>query len=300
MVSSASRFDKQPRSFLDIKSVPVLLCLDKIVYVQTAPERTDLNLEAMLNRRGLTPLQSVDRKDLSLIEALSTDHQDELYERLKNYSFRLVLRDVIKQQTSFRPKELTRFCSLPKVKDHITFLARLGLVHPVGKNFRLLTGPVKSFGDTLEWFMAKVFEKEFRAEVLWGIRLKNSARGGDFDLVACMEGELVYVEVKSSPPKHIEQREVGSFLDRIEDLVPHIAIFFEDTELRMKDKIVPMFEEVLRLRHGMEAAKRFPVTRLRNELFQINHQVFIVNSKRDVIDNFRICFRDYWRNRIRI
>jgi hypothetical protein len=254
----------------------------------------------MLKRRGLTPLPSADRKDLSLIEALSTDHQDEFYERLKNYSFRLVLRDIIKRQSSFRLKELTRFCSLTKVKDHISFLARLGLVQPVNKNFRLLSGPVKSFGDTLEWFMAKVFEKEFLAEVLWGIRLKNSARGGDFDLVACMEGELVYVEVKSSPPKHIEQREVISFLDRIEALLPHIAIFFEDTELRMKDKIVQMFEEALRRRNGRGAANRYPVTRLKNELFQINHQVFIVNSKRDVIDNFRICFRDYWRNRIRI
>jgi Holliday junction resolvase-like predicted endonuclease len=174
------------------------------------------------------------------------------------------------------------------------------LVQPVEKNFRLVSGPVKSFGDTLEWFMAKVFEKEFLAEVLWGIRLKNSARGGDFDLVARMEGELVYVEVKSSPPKHIEQREVISFLDRIEDLLPHIAFFFEDTELRMKDKIVPMFEEAIQQRHGQEAPTRFPVTRLKNELFQINHQVFIVNSKRDVIENFRVCFRDYWRSRLRI
>jgi Holliday junction resolvase-like predicted endonuclease len=254
----------------------------------------------MLQRRGLTPLQSTGRKDLLIIESLSADHQDEFYGRLKNYSFRLVLRDIIKRQTSFRLKELTRFCSLPKVKDHVLFLTRLGLVQPVEKNFRLVSGPVKSFGDTLEWFMAKVFEKEFLAEVLWGIRLKNSARGGDFDLVARMEGELVYVEVKSSPPKHIEQREVISFLDRIEDLLPHIAFFFEDTELRMKDKIVPMFEEAIQQRHGQEAPTRFPVTRLKNELFQINHQVFIVNSKRDVIENFRVCFRDYWRSRLRI
>jgi len=254
----------------------------------------------MLKRRGLTPVRSTGWKDLSLIEALSSRDRDEFYKRLKSYSFRLVLRDIIKRQASFRPKELTRFCALARVKDHLAFLTRLGLIGPVKKKFRLLSGPVKSFGDTLEWFMAKVFEKEFMAEVLWGTRFKNSAFGGDYDLVAQMEGELVYVEVKSSPPKHIEQREVIAFLDRIDDLLPHIAFFFEDTELRMKDKIVPMFEEALLLRHGKEAAKAFPVTRLKNELFQINHRAFIVNSRRDVIDNFRTCFRDYWRSRIRI
>lgn len=257
-------------------------------------------LDAMLRRRGLRPIRAADRKDLSLIEALSPSGRDEFYERLKNYSFRLVLRDMIKRQRSFRPSDLTRFCSLRKAKDHLDFAIRLGLVQPFKKGFRLVPGPVKSFGDTLEWFTARVFEEEFGAEALWGIRFQSTMHGGDYDLVAEVEGALVYAEVKSSPPKHIEQREVVSFLDRIDDLLPHAAFFFEDTELRMKDKIVPMFEEALRLRHGNEAEKRFPVTRLKNELFQINHQVFIVNSKRDLIENFRTCFRDYWRGLIRI
>lgn len=254
----------------------------------------------MLKRRGLTPVRSSGAKDLSLIETLSTPGRNEIYERLKNYSFRLVVRDIIKRQPLFSPTELTRFCSLAKVRDHIAFLTRLGLVQPIRKKFRLLPGPVKNFGDTLEWFMAMVFEKEFLAEVLWGIRFKNSAFGGDYDLVARMEGELVYVEVKSSPPKHIEQREANSFFDRIEALLPHLAFFFVDTELRMKDKIVPMFEEALRLRYGRDSAIRYPVARLKNELFQINHRIYIVNSRRNVIDNFRICFRDYWRSRTAI
>jgi hypothetical protein len=42
------------------------------------------------------------------------------------------------------------------------------------------------------------------------------------------------------------------------------------------------------------------VARLRNELFHINHQVFVVNSKRNLTANFRDCFRDYWRSLIRV
>lgn len=251
----------------------------------------------MFHRRGLEPLR-LEPKDLLLPK--SSQRQEAFYEWLKNYSFRLVLRDIIKRQQAFQPKDLTRFCSMAKVEEHLAFLSRLGLIQGTQQNYHLVSGPIRSFGDTLEWFVARVFEKEFHGEVLWGIRFKNSASGGDYDVVARMEGELVYVEVKSSPPKHIEEREVKAFLDRINDLLPHLAFFFVDTELRMKDKIVPLFEEELRSRYGKAAAKNYPVVRIRGELFGIHHQVFIVNSKRDVIANFRDCFRDYWRSHLRI
>ncbi len=73
-----------------------------------------------------------------------------------------------------------------------------------------------------------------------------------------------------------------------------------DTELRMKDKIVPLFEEELLSRYGKGASRRYTVMRIKDELFQINHQVFLLNSKRDMIANFRDCFRDYWRSLFRI
>jgi Holliday junction resolvase-like predicted endonuclease len=254
----------------------------------------------MLQHRGLELMPWVKPRDLLLIDLLSSLRQKMFYERLKNYSFRLVLRDIIKWQEAFLPKDLTRFCSLSRVKEHLAFLARLGLIQVSRNHYRLLPGPIRSFGATLEWFVARIFEEEFHGEVLWGISFRKSTSGGDFDVVARVERELVYVEVKSSPPKHIEQGDVKAFLNRIEDLLPHLALFFVDTELRMKDKIVPLFEEELRSRHGKGISKRYPVVRMRDELFQISHQVFIVNSKREIIANFRDCFRDYWRGLIRI
>jgi hypothetical protein len=254
----------------------------------------------MLQHRGLELMPWAKPKDLLLRDSRSSFHQKLFYERLKNYSFRLVLRDIIKRQDAFQPKDLTRFCSLDRVEEHLAFLSRLRLIQVSRNHYRLIPGPIRSFGDTLEWFVARVFEEEFHGEVLWGIFFKKCASGGDYDVVARVERELVYVEVKSSPPKHIEQRDVKAFLNRIEDLLPHLALFFVDTELRMKDKIVPLFEEELRSRHGQGTARRYPVMRIRDELFQINHQVFIVNSKRDVISNFRDCFRDYWRGLIKI
>ncbi|MBI5050416.1 MAG: hypothetical protein HZC11_06005, partial [Nitrospirae bacterium] len=87
----------------------------------------------------------------------------------------------------------------------------------------------------------------------------------------------------SSPPKQIYDKEITAFLDRVIDLSPEVAIFFMDTELRMKDKIVPMFEAELRRRYK----KHIPVERIERELFHINKKIFIINSKESVEANLR-------------
>jgi hypothetical protein len=90
----------------------------------------------------------------------------------------------------------------------------------------------------------------------------------------------LYAEVKSSPPKQIYDNEIAAFLDRVSDLAPEVSLFFMDTELRMKDKIVPMFEEALRKRH-----MRAEVARIEKELFQIRNKIFIINSKDSIVRN---------------
>jgi hypothetical protein len=94
--------------------------------------------------------------------------------------------------------------------------------------------------------------------------------------------------VKSSPPKHIESTEVRSFLDRIEALRPNLAVMLVDTELRMKDKMVVMFEEELTTKSGREGS---PVRRLFDETFQIQDQVFLTNSRPNLISNLAQIFR---------
>jgi hypothetical protein len=54
-----------------------------------------------------------------------------------------------------------------------------------------------------------------------------------------------------------------------------------------------MFEEELERRHGEESKTRYPVERLVEELFHVQHRIFIVNSKKDVVENFHVCLRDY-------
>src|SRR5207248_1830800 len=81
--------------------------------------------------------------------------------------------------------------------------------------YRLDDERVVSFGGTLEWYVAQVLAREFECASAHGLRIAHAAHGGDYDVIACTEGEVVYVETKSAPPRQIVQAEVGAFLDRV-------------------------------------------------------------------------------------
>jgi hypothetical protein len=163
--------------------------------------------------------------------------------------------------------------------------------------YRTRVSPLYSFGPTLEWFIAEMFKREFASPAIYGVSVKNTPSGGDYDVMASWNERLVYVEVKSSPPKGVEQNEISAFFSRTDDLLPDVAFLFNDTQLRMKDKLVLMFEEELERRHGKESKAFYPVERLFEELFHVQNHIFIVNSKKDVVENFRVCLKHYLRHK---
>jgi len=239
------------------------------------------DLKTMLKRRGFYIYKKEPRDDLFLPNKTSMRRQ--FYERLKKYSFRLFLRDVIKHQESFTIEDVTRYATREVTQQYIKFLLRAGVAEEIDKTYRLIHTPIKSFGETLEWFMARLLEKEFGAETIWGVKFKRPKVGGDYDLIAKIDSSMLYMEIKSSPPKQIYDNEITAFLDRVIDLSPDVSIFFLDTELRMKDKMVPMFEAELKRRYK----KPLLVERIERELFHINRKVFIINSKESIEANIR-------------
>ncbi len=260
---------------------------EEVKRLRASLNRLTPKLEIILRRRGFRVYRKGPSEDLLIP---SPDVIDEYYTMLHRYSFRLFLREVIKHQDFFTLEEVTRYATSEVTGGYLDYIYRLGLV--VEKNGGYGLGRrIKSFGETLEWYVAEVFEREFGAEAIMGVKFKRPKVGGDYDVIAKFDGSLFYVEVKSSPPKQIYDNEIAAFLDRVSDLAPEIAVFFMDTELRMKDKIVPMFEEELKRRSPSPPE----VVRMEKELFQISGRIFIINAKESVAGNIERVLSRYFR-----
>jgi len=258
--------------------------------VSELEQRLDNRLRETLTKRGLRVLRADPIDRLLLPAAASPSYEQQFYALMKRYSFRLVLRDLIRDRESFQVSDLLNYASEDSVRDYLDFLLEHGVIDRKHADaYRLALPHVDSFGDTLEWFVAQVLVREFSCPALWGVKLEGMETGGDYDVLARVEDRLVHVEVKSSPPKHIEEKEVAAFIDRTAALRPDVAIFLEDTGLRMKDKIVVLFREALERRNRTQGGRTHAVTRLRDEIFLVGDRVFIVNSAPDIVQNLGFC-----------
>jgi hypothetical protein len=256
-------------------------------------------VEALLSQRGLPVLAHGSFSHTLLPPVWSPEARERLYRRMRRYSFRLFLRDLIQYPAGDDFGPLTRYCSPKTVLSYLEDLQEMGIVTLAPpRAYRLIPVNIPSFGPTLEWYVGQVFEREFWAPALFNVRLGQTRFGGDYDVIALINGYLIYVEVKSSPPRGIELPAVAAFLNRLQDLQPHVALFLIDTELRMLDKMVPLFAEALE--SAVDPPSRHPVSRLHDELFHIHHAVYILNSRSGIYSNLRVCFRDYLASEKRV
>lgn len=255
-------------------------------------------VEKMLRMRGIRAFRKNPTDRLFFPPELSPLYKIRFYEMMKRYSFRLVLRDMIKYHDRFRIQDLTHYCSSKVVQEYCDLLCEIGAVIKNGRGkYQTQVSSLYSFGPTLEWFIAEMFKQEFASPALYGVSVKSTPSGGDYDVIASWNQRLIYVEVKSSPPKGIEQNEISTFFSRMDDILPDVGFLFNDTQLRMKDKLVVMFEEELERRYGRESKTFYAVERLMGELFHVQNRIFIVNSKKDVVENFQICLKHYLRHK---
>ncbi len=247
-----------------------------------------------LRRRGLEPFRHDPGQHLLFPAGFSSEKKDRFYELFKRYSFRLFLREILNRRGKFRVSQVVRFSTPATGRKYVRSLIDLGLVESAGNSDYSLGHPSPSLGPSLEWFIAEVLRREFACPAVYGLRCRGSRYGGDYDVVALLEGWLVYLEIKSSPPRNIEEDEVQAFFSRLTDLFPHLALFLVDTELRLKDKIVPFFETEL-LARGLGGVGGFPgIEKIGEEIFFIPPRIYILSSKRSIIKNIGACFRNHF------
>lgn len=265
-------------------------------FLERAVARLGGGLHQMLRRRGLKLHRRIDPERLLVHGGMSPKAKEEFYRLLHRYSFRLWLRDLIKLRQGEDPQAVCAYCSTSACSHYMEVLSRMGIVEVTpGGAWKLLREGVTSFGETLEWFVAEIFRREFCAQVIHGVSFRSPPPGGDFDVLAAMEGLLVYVECKSSPPRGIEAQEVAGFLGRCELLAPHSALFLVDTHLRMLDKMVPILEELLGGAPRDSGITPQKVQRLEREIFHVEHRLYVLNSGRRLAGNLRCCLMDFLR-----
>jgi hypothetical protein len=233
----------------------------------------------MLARRGLRP--SLARPDLPFPSDISIETADALTERLGHYAFRLFVRGVIHHGDGFTPDEATNYVSAAQARAFTETLVALGVVAANGGDRYRLVRPAASFGGTLEWYVGRELRRWLGFDVATGVKFHARGIGGDLDLVAAAEGKLIYVELKSSPPKHLSNREVSAFFDRVRLVRPDLALFVVDTALRLSDKVVPMLTEELARRSETVPAP----CRVERDLWTLGRHLYVVNSRPDLMTN---------------
>ncbi len=224
----------------------------------------------------------------------SASARKKLYELLKHYSFRLFLRDLIRLRHGAALPQLTHYCSLATARRFVRALQDIDVVRS-GRDgrFRLGDQGIHSFGPTLEWFVARVLQVEYGVATGWNLRPAGTTGGGDYDVVGSADGALIYVEVKSSAPRNIDQGQVGAFVDRVAALMPDLAIFLNDTQLRMLDKLIPAVRAELR----RQPFARGRIRRVQGEIFSRADRLFVTNSEPDLIGNVGVCLARFFRAR---
>jgi hypothetical protein len=233
----------------------------------------------MLQRRGFHPKPWP--PDLPFPPDLDPARQERFARLLDHYAFRLFLRGAIQSAPGFRPADATRYVEGRAARAMAEELVGLGLAERAGRTRYRLLHPPRSFGGTLEWYLARELGARLGFDATTGLRFGAPGVGGDLDVVAAAEGRLLYLEAKSSPPRQVSEEEVAAFFDRLDALRPDLALFVVDTALRLGDKVVPMLALELGRRTGRPAAPR----RVVREVWALGPRLHAVGAKGHLVSN---------------
>jgi hypothetical protein len=229
------------------------------------------------------------------------DQWEVYYQSLKDYYFRRVLADLI-QGKRLHPGNLNAMAERwgqQASQKYLLRLQTLGLASRVDEDVVFARPELDNFGETFEWFLAMVLQREFQAEAIWNVRLEGLTGGGDFDVLALMGGTLFYFETKASPPNNVTYAEIKQFLSRQEQLSTDCAMIVNDTTLLIERNILDNLLRAIRLRFhlGKEQALAL-VQSLSSGVYWVAPKLFVLNVKRDMVTNLERALRFYFAHRV--
>jgi hypothetical protein len=284
---------RTPRMDIDAILADMAGRLDRL---EKEVDRITPGVEETLRRRGI-----IISGQASLDGVVLPSHKDEktvqqFYTTLKSYYFRRLLAEVIEKKgvtdDIFREirdkwgwRAIEKYFNRLLAWDIISGSPCTSEAESTGSLYAFTRPDINNFGETLEWFIAQTFIREFSCPALHAVRLEDSVNGGDFDVLVRVEWSLGYVECKSSPPYNVRLDEQREFLRRIEALRPDFAILLIDTTLDIGRNILD------NLRHLL--GKGEEIEPLGGGVHRARAPLYIMSSRRGLIQNIARCLRDF-------
>ena len=153
------------------------------------------------------------------------------YEAFSNNTVRKLIRAIL--SGSQARNDLVRICSNEtKLDETLTYLQAGGIVTQADGIWS--RGPqckkADNIGPTFEWYVAEWFRRELKAPTRHGVKVEEMPHGGDFDVVAFVGENRIWVECKTANPDEITEDDLKRFHQRAFDFRPEIAVLLVDTE----------------------------------------------------------------------
>jgi hypothetical protein len=237
----------------------------------------------------------------SVVLPKQEDQWETYYQSLKDYYFRRVLADLI-QRKKLDPANrsaMAEHWGQQGSQKYLLRLETLGLVNRVKEDIVFTRPELDNFGQTLQWFLAMVLQREFQAEAIWNVRLEGLPGGGDFDVLALMGETLFYFETKASPPNNVTYAEIKQFLSRQEQLSSDCAMIVNDTTLLIERNILDNLLRAVRLRFHLDKEQTFALVQsLSTGVYWVAPKLFVLNVKRELVTNLERALRFYFAQRV--
>jgi hypothetical protein len=251
------------------------------------------SVEGALRRRGWRPKAHSSLEHVLLPEPPEPARLDRYYQDLRHYHFRRLLQEAVEQGLLPPPavRSLEARWGARAVARTLNRLVDYGLLVRDQAGFAATSEKIRSFGGTLEWFVAQVLMREHLAPAAWDVRVREIRQGGDFDVLAVLDGRLGYFECKGSPPYNVSADALAQFLDRCRRLRPDLAVLVLDTTLKIDRNIIANLQVLL----GAAAGLPRRLVRASEGMYEADDgmKLFVITGRRSLAANLARCLRRF-------
>ena len=250
------------------------------------PEFEEKLIYRILKQRGFNV---IGKKEKKIILPRKREFVEDYLNHLKSYYMRRIISDIIKLKIVDKKgvKKLKERWGEEAVEKYLKLLVRFEIVELKEDTYVSRFPNIDNFGDTLEWFVSKILIREFAIPSVNGVKIKDIAGGGDFDIFFLLFGNLSYIETKSSPPNNVSIEEVENFIKRIDAIKPFVSSMFIDTTLNIERNIVDNMGFLLR-----RIGRSFNPVKLNTGFYRVSCGIYVFNAKRSIESSFHIMLKD--------